>query len=58
MTDDHTLPAAACHCGRAGVVLVGVADGAYCLEHLDDAILAIDRIRTDALVRAAQDGAQ
>ena len=38
-----------CHCGRAGVIVVGVDVGAaaYCLDHLDDALLAIDLIRLE-----------
>ena len=45
---------AACHCGRPGVVAVDAA--AYCLDHLDDAFLAIERIRNDAVVAAYLDG--
>ena len=57
MTAEHTDRAAACHCGDPALITVGlrarsstwgdVDRYAYCLAHLDDALLAIERIRIE-----------
>jgi len=61
MTQKHSRPpvpiVARCHCGAPGLITVGlrapsttwgdVTRTAYCLDHLGDALTAIDQIRRE-----------